>query len=170
MNVSTTQGMNDVFLGAEGINKDFGGVLVLKEINLVVRRGEILGIIGENGAGKSTLMKIFGGIYQPSSGRIIVEGHEVRIESAIDARKLGISLVPQEFNLIRDLPVYNNVFLGAELRTRFGFLDKEEMRRRTRSLLADLNVTIDPEARIEAMSAAEKQMVEICRLWPSKPA
>ena len=137
----------DIVLRAEGVNKDFGGVPVLKDIRLDVRRGEILGIIGENGAGKSTLMKIFSGIYPPSSGRIFVEGRETKIESAIDARRLGISLVPQEFNLIRDLPVYNNVFLGSELRTRLGFLDKEEMRRRTRALLADLSVSIDPEAK-----------------------
>ncbi len=163
--VSDTAGAanGSIIIRAEGVNKDFGGVLVLKDIHLDVRRGEILGIIGENGAGKSTLMKIFSGIYPPSSGRIFVEGRETRIESAIDARRLGISLVPQEFNLIRDLPVYNNVFLGAELRTRLGLLDKEEMRRRTRALLADLSVSIDPEARIEAMSAAEKQMVEICK-------
>jgi ribose transport system ATP-binding protein len=155
--------MGDFIIRAEGINKDFGGVLVLKDVNLDVRRGEILGIIGENGAGKSTLMKIMSGIYQPSSGRVIVEGAQVRIDTAIDARRLGISLVPQEFNLIRDLPVYNNVFLGSELTTRLGLLDKEAMKKRTRELLAELNVTIDPEARIEGMSAAEKQMVEICK-------
>ena len=155
--------MSDVILRAERINKDFGGVLVLKDVNLEVRRGEILGIIGENGAGKSTLMKIMSGIYQPTSGSVFVSGERVRIASPIDARRLGISLVPQEFNLISDLPVYNNVFLGSELRRRSGLLDKEAMKTRTRELLAELNVTIDPEARIDIMSAAEKQMVEICK-------
>ncbi|MCX7023919.1 MAG: sugar ABC transporter ATP-binding protein [Spirochaetes bacterium] len=155
--------MGETILRAERINKDFGGVPVLKDIDLDIRRGEILGIIGENGAGKSTLMKIMSGIYQPTSGRVIMRGETVRIATPIDARALGISLVPQEFNLIRDLPVYNNVFLGSELRTKAGFLDKVAMKERTRSLLAQLNVTIDPEARIEAMSAAEKQMVEICK-------
>jgi ribose transport system ATP-binding protein len=150
-------------LRAERINKDFGGVPVLKDIDLEVRRGEILGIIGENGAGKSTLMKIMSGIYQPSSGRVLVNGEHARITSPIDARRYGISLVPQEFNLIRDLPVYNNVFLGAELRTKAGLLDKAAMKDRTRELLARLGVSIEPEARIEAMSAAEKQMVEICK-------
>ena len=155
--------MSDVILRAERVNKDFGGVLVLQDVDLEVRRGEILGIIGENGAGKSTLMKIMSGIYQPTSGSVSVKGERVRIASAIDARRLGISLVPQEFNLIRDLPVYSNVFLGSELRRRSGLLDKEAMKERTRELLAELNVSIDPEARIEAMSAAEKQMVEICK-------
>ncbi len=155
--------MGDVILRAERINKDFGGVPVLRDVDLEVRRGEILGIIGENGAGKSTLMKIMSGIHQPSSGRVLVNGEHARITSPIEARRLGISLVPQEFNLIRDLPVYSNVFLGSELRRRSGFLDMEAMKARTRELLARLDVTIDPEARIESMSAAEKQMVEICK-------
>ena len=116
-----------------------------------------------NGAGKSTLMKIISGIYQPSAGKIVVEGKAVRIADSIDARRLGVSLVPQEFNLIRDLPVYNNVFLGSELLTKSGFLDKAAMKARTSELLARLGVSIDPEARVEAMSAAEKQMVEICK-------
>ena len=155
--------MSEVIVRAERINKDFGGVLVLKDVDLEVRRGEILGIIGENGAGKSTLMKIMSGIYQPTSGRVIVNGEHARIDDPIAARRLGISLVPQEFNLIRDLPVYNNVFLGSELRKRSGLLDKEAMKARTRELLARLSVSISPEARIEGMSAAEKQMVEICK-------
>ncbi len=155
--------MGDALLRTEGIYKDFGGVAVLKDINLEVNSGEILGIIGENGAGKSTLMKIVSGIYQPSSGRVLVDGKQVRIPDSIGARRLGISLVPQEFNLIRDLPVYNNVFLGSELLTKSGLLNKPAMRKRTGELLARLGVSIDPEARVEVMSSAEKQMVEICK-------
>ena len=155
--------MAEALLRTEGIYKDFGGVAVLKDINLEVRSGEILGIIGENGAGKSTLMKIISGIYQPSSGRVLVDGKPVRIPDSIGARRLGISLVPQEFNLIRDLPVYNNVFLGSELLTKSGLLDKPAMRKKTGELLARLGVSIDPEARVEIMSSAEKQMVEICK-------
>ncbi|GAB1483031.1 sugar ABC transporter ATP-binding protein [Treponema sp.] len=157
------EAMTDVLVRTERINKNFGGVVVLKDIDFVVQRGEILGIIGENGAGKSTLMKILSGIYQPSSGRVLVNGKPVKINSPIDARSLGISLVPQEFNLIRDLPVYNNVFLGSELTTKAGTLDKVRMKERTRELLSQLSVTIDPEMRIENMSAAEKQMIEICK-------
>lgn len=155
--------MSDIIVRIENINKDFGGVPVLKDINLDVRQGEILGIIGENGAGKSTLMKILSGIYTPSSGKVHVGGKFVRILDPIDARSLGISLVPQEFNLIKDLPVYNNVFLGAELLRKNRLLDKNEMKRRTRELLKNLGVDIDPEARIDGLSAAGKQMVEICK-------
>ncbi|HRY80503.1 MAG TPA: sugar ABC transporter ATP-binding protein [Spirochaetia bacterium] len=155
--------MPDAILRVEKISKDFGSGPVLKDVDLEVRPGEILGIIGENGAGKSTLMKILAGIHQPTSGKVHVDGKAVRIADPIAARALKISLVPQEFNLIRDLPVYNNVFLGAELRKRSGVLDKEAMKARTRELLAQLSVDLDPEARIEGLSAAEKQMVEICK-------
>jgi len=147
----------------ENVNKDFGGVPVLKGIDVSIMDGEILGLIGENGAGKSTLMKILSGIYSPSSGAIYVNGAGVQIHDAIEARRLGISLVPQEFNLVRDLPVYNNIFLGAEI-VKHGFaLDKEAMRSRTRELLAELKVDIPPDAMIENLSAAEKQMVEISK-------
>lgn len=154
---------NEIILRMEGINKDFGGVPVLKDITLEVHRQEILGIIGENGAGKSTLMKILSGIYQPSSGLIYLNGKPVKIESAIKARQLGISLVPQEFNLIRDLSVYENIFLGAEIRKKTGVLDKVAMKEKTRELLAKLSVDIPPDARIEEISVADKQMVEICK-------
>lgn len=154
---------NDIILHMEGINKDFGGVPVLKDITLDVHRQEILGVIGENGAGKSTLMKILSGIYQPSSGLIYLNGEPVKIESAIKARQLGISLVPQEFNLIPDLPVYENIFLGAEILKKPGVLDKISMKEKTRELLSKLSVDIDPNARIDKISVADKQMVEICK-------
>ena len=147
----------------ENLDKSFSGVSVLKGINATVYSGEILGIIGENGAGKSTLMKIISGIYNPTAGNVYVDGKAVEIPNAIAARDLGISLVPQEFNLVRDLPVYSNIFLGAEI-TKNGFmLDKDEMRRRTRELLAELKVDIAPDAMIERLSAAQKQMVEISK-------
>ncbi|MCD8138487.1 MAG: sugar ABC transporter ATP-binding protein [Planctomycetaceae bacterium] len=145
------------------VSKSFSGVPVLKDIDVTIRRGEILGIIGENGAGKSTLMKIISGIYQPTSGDVYVEGKKVVIPDAIAARSLGISLVPQEFNLVRDLPVYNNIFLGAELLKPNRLLDKTAMKARTRELLAELKVDIPPDAMIENLSAAEKQMVEIAK-------
>ncbi len=145
------------------LNKSFSGVPVLRDISLGVKSGEIMGLIGENGAGKSTMMKIVSGIYHPTSGKIFLNGQEVVIGNPIQARQLGISLVPQEFNLIRDLPVYNNIFLGAE-KLKAGFvLDKAAMQARTRELLAELKVNIPPETMIEKLSAAEKQMVEISK-------
>ncbi len=145
------------------LNKDFSGVPVLKGINLAIHGGEILGLIGENGAGKSTLMKILAGIYTPSSGEIRINDKVVEITDAIEARQLGISLVPQEFNLVRDLSVYNNIFLGAEIVKKGFMLDKDAMRKRTRELLAELRVDIPPDTTIENLSAAEKQMIEISK-------
>ncbi|MBP7495295.1 MAG: sugar ABC transporter ATP-binding protein [Spirochaetales bacterium] len=155
--------MAKIILRTEGIYKDFGSGPVLKNINLPVYQGEILGIIGENGAGKSTLMKILSGIYQQTSGRIYIDDVPVTIRTPIDARRLKIALVPQEFNLVNDLPVYNNIFLGAELLTKSRLLNKEAMKSRTAELLSQLDVIIDPEARIDGLSAAQKQMVEICK-------
>ena len=155
--------MTDVLLKTQAICKEFSGVSVLKNIDLEILRGEVLGIIGENGAGKSTLMKILGGIYTPTSGQIVFEGRPVTIRAPGDAKKLGISLIPQEFNLVNDLTVYDNIFLGSELRQRNGLLDKKQMMARTRSLLQELEVEIKPDERIERLSAAEKQMVEISK-------
>ncbi len=155
--------MSDVLLRTESIGKEFSGVPVLTDVTIEVIRGEILGIIGENGAGKSTLMKILAGIYTASSGGIVFEGKPAVIGEPHDAKRLGISLIPQEFNLIRELTVYDNVFLGSELSRGSGLLDKREMKRRTRELLAELGMEISPDVTIERLSTAQKQMVEICK-------
>ncbi|RRD63382.1 sugar ABC transporter ATP-binding protein [Fretibacterium sp. OH1220_COT-178] len=150
-------------LRVDGICKDFSTVRVLHDVSFRLCSGEILGIIGENGAGKSTIMKILSGIHSPTSGEIYLDGKKADVLSPMDAKKLGISLIPQEFNLVNDLTVYDNVFLGSELLKKNGLLDKARMKERTAELLRDLGVSIPPEARIEDLSAAEKQMVEICK-------
>ena len=146
-----------------GIGKEFSSVPVLRNIDLEIIRGEILGIIGENGAGKSTLMKIFSGIYTPSSGEIRFEGKKAAIPDPSSAKNLGISILPQEFNLVKDLTVYDNIFLGSEIRQRSGLLDKKRMMQRTTELLRELEVEIKPDEKIENLSTAQKQMVEICK-------
>jgi ribose transport system ATP-binding protein len=155
--------MTDVLVRTEGIGKEFSSVRVLDDISIEIRRGEILGIVGENGAGKSTFLKILSGIYPPTRGRIFLDGQEVVLRSAADAKRAGIALVPQELNLVGDLSVYENVFLGNELRGRHGLLDKRAMIERTRGLLAALETSIDPEASILSLSVAQKQMVEIAK-------
>ncbi|MCK5675234.1 MAG: sugar ABC transporter ATP-binding protein [Spirochaetales bacterium] len=155
--------MGDVILRATDICKSFSTVEVLHNISFQINRGEILGIIGENGAGKSTMMKILSGIYTPTSGEIYFEDNKVIINKPADAKKIGISIIPQEFNLISDLTVYDNIFLGSELLKSNGFLDKDKMKTRTKKLLQDLQVEISPEAMIENLSAAEKQMIEISK-------
>ncbi len=154
--------MGDVLVQTERIGKEFSSVWVLRGITVGIRTGEILGIIGENGAGKSTLMKILSGIYAASEGRLLLDGEEVSIRSPEDAKRRGIRLIPQEFNLVPDLNVYENVFLGNELRRR-GLLDRKEMIRRTAEVLASLEVEVDPAARIDSLNVAQKQMVEIAK-------
>lgn len=156
--------MKEVFIRTHDIVKEFSSVRVLDGISVDIRAGEVLGIIGENGAGKSTFIKILSGIYTPTSGRIEVEGKSVRISGPADARKVGVGLVPQEFNLVADLKVYENIFLGEELKKKNGFLDRAAMIARTRELLAGLEAgSIDPESRIQDLSVAQKQMIEIAK-------
>jgi ribose transport system ATP-binding protein len=155
--------MNNILLKTQEINKEFSSVPVLKNINIEIIRGEILGIIGENGAGKSVLMKILSGIYTATSGRIIFEEKPVIIKDPLNAKHLGISLIPQEFNLIKELTVYDNIFLGSEIRKKNGFLNKKLMMTHTNELLRELGVEIKPDEQIENLSTAQKQMVEICK-------
>ena len=97
-----------------GISKRFPGVIALDNVLLEVGKGEVLALCGENGAGKSTLMKILGGVYQPDSGETLVDGREVRINHVTDAMKLGIAFIHQELNVLENLDVAANVFLGRE--------------------------------------------------------
>ena len=155
--------MNNILLKTQDINKEFSSVPVLKNINIEIIRGEVLGIIGENGAGKSVLMKILSGIYTATSGRVIFEEKPVIIKDPLNAKHLGISLIPQEFNLIKELTVYDNIFLGSEIRKKNGFLNKKLMMTHTNELLRELGVEINPDEQIENLSTAQKQMVEICK-------
>ena len=113
-------------LRVDGICKDFSTVRVLHDVSFRLCSGEILGIIGENGAGKSTIMKILSGIHSPTSGEIYLDGKKADVLSPMDAKKLGISLIPQEFNLVNDLTVYDNVFLGSELLKKTAFSTRLE--------------------------------------------
>ena len=153
----------NVILKVANICKSFSTVEVLHNISFEISRGEILGVIGENGAGKSTMMKILAGLHTPSSGEIFFEGEKVIINKPLDAKKIGISIIPQEFNLVNDLTVYDNIFLGSEILQSYRFLNKVEMKKRTNSLLRNLQVEISPDEKIENLSAAEKQMVEISK-------
>jgi ribose transport system ATP-binding protein len=154
--------MGDPVLATAAMVKEFSGVRVLDDINMELYGGEVFGIIGENGAGKSTLIKIFSGIYQATSGELFLEGQRIEVKSPIMAKKLGISTVPQEFNLIGTLSVFENIFLGSEIRKHL-LLDKTSMKRRTVQLLEELNSRIPPDALVDSLSVAQKQIVEIVK-------
>tara|TARA_R110001583_G_scaffold9433_1_gene44729 strand:- start:3467 stop:5017 length:1551 start_codon:yes stop_codon:yes gene_type:complete len=153
---------NEEILRLEGINKAFSGVQVLHDINVSIHRGEVLGLLGENGAGKSTLLKIISGLHEATSGNVYLDNKKINIEKPSDAKKYGIAMIPQEFNLVSSLNVFENVFLGQELKQGY-LLDKNSMRTRTQALLNQLETHLDPDSLIETLSVAEKQMVEIAK-------
>src|SRR5581483_9567290 len=121
---------------AEHISKRFGPVQALRDINLHVNRGEVLGLIGDNGAGKSTLIKILTGFHQPDSGRLLIEGQPVQLRSVTHARSLGIETVFQDLAMVNDLPVDLNLHPNKELVYKpLPFLRRREMKRRAREAL-----------------------------------
>ncbi len=154
--------MNVPVMQIRGIVKEFSGVRVLHKITLDIFSGEVLGVLGENGAGKSTLLKIISGIYTKTSGSIKIDGEEVSIHSSADAKRFGIAMIPQEFNLISSLNVFENIFLGNEIKKGF-LLDKSLMRSKANQLLKELQTDLNPDSLIEDLSVAEKQMVEIAK-------
>ena len=149
-------------LEMRGVSKSFPGVQALRAVDLELRAGEVLAVLGENGAGKSTLIKILGGAHRPDSGVIHVAGQPVQIQNPVDAQRAGISIIYQEFNLIPALSARENIFLGRE-RTRFGLVRKEEEFRQARALFARLGVEINPEAPCRELSVAQQQLVEIAK-------
>ena len=155
--------MSAPLIRVRALRKEFGGNPVLRDVDAEVKAGEIVGLIGENGAGKSTFMKILAGIHPPTSGQVEVDGRPVLLRAPSDARRAGVSIVPQEFNLAPDLTVEENVFLGAELVGPRRTLDLGRMRQRTAELLSQLGANVGPADRIDRLSAAQKQLVEVAK-------
>ncbi|MDZ7672819.1 MAG: sugar ABC transporter ATP-binding protein [Halanaerobiales bacterium] len=154
--------MNEILVETKNISKEFSGVRVLNDINIEIKKGEIFGIIGENGAGKSTFIKILNGIYDKTEGEVKFEGKKVDMDVQ-KAKRIGINTIPQEFNLINDLNVYENIFLGKEYKKNRFILDKEKMRSKTNMFLKRMDTEIDPNEKISNLSVAQKQMVEIAK-------
>ena len=149
-------------LQVERVTMSFPGVLALQDVSLEVYSGEVLGLVGENGAGKSTLMKILSGVYQPDSGEIILDGKAVVLQSPRQAQDLGISIIYQEFNLMPNLSVEENVFVGREPNS--GKVVRwRQLRKHTMDLLDQLGVQLNPGAIVRSLSVAEQQMVEIAK-------
>ncbi|HEX2182369.1 MAG TPA: ABC transporter ATP-binding protein [Rubrobacteraceae bacterium] len=151
-----------VVLEMRGVTKTFGPVKANDDVSIMLRRGEILGLLGENGAGKSTLMKILYGLYKPDSGEIFVDGEEVTIHDPKDAVSRGIGMVHQHFTLIPPLTVAENIVLGAEPR-RGASLDLEGAVKATEELSERYGLRVDPRARVANLSVGEQQRVEILK-------
>ena len=142
--------------------KSFPGVLALNNVTLELQAGEVLALVGENGAGKSTLIKILGGAHQADSGTISIDGVPVEISSPNASQSLGISIIYQEFNLIPDLSVRENIYLGREKKTGL-FIDEEAERKGAGALFERLGLPMNPEAVCRDLSIAEQQLVEIAK-------
>jgi ribose transport system ATP-binding protein len=150
-------------LTATGLEKSFFGVTVLHGLDIELYPGKVHGLVGENGAGKSTLMKILAGVYTRDSGNVSLDGTDVHFTHPLQAMSVGLATVFQEFNLLPERSVAENVFLGREPRTR-GFVDNGAMARKTAELLSELGIDfIDPSAPVRTLSVAEQQIVEITK-------
>jgi ABC-type sugar transport system ATPase subunit len=150
---------------AEHVSKRFGPVRALRDVNLSVHKGEILGLIGDNGAGKSTLIKILTGYHQPDGGRLLFDGHAVSLRSVVHARSLGIETVYQDLALVNDLPVYLNLHLNKESVYRpLPFLRRKEMRRKAREALDQIGIDIPSvTAPVGQLSGGQRQAIAVAR-------
>ena len=146
-----------------GIDKSFGGNAVLKNAGFLLDDGEVHALMGENGAGKSTLMKILTGVYTKDAGQVIVDGKEVCYNNPQEAEKAGIVFIHQELNVLFDLTVEENMFLGKEIKKVFGICDRKAMRKRVQEILDMLGVDIDPTQRMDELSIGQQQMIEIAK-------
>jgi simple sugar transport system ATP-binding protein len=164
MNAST---FNEVILEAKNVSKFFGTITALKDANLSLRSGEVLGVVGDNGAGKSTLMKVLSGLYNPSEGSIYFEGKEVFFSSPRDSQDLGIEMVYQDLSLAENLPIGDNIFLGREPTRSFGpfkFLDHKKRKQFTEEHLAKLKINVkSADQKVEELSGGQRQAVAIAR-------
>ena len=149
----------------EGISKSFGHVEALKDVDMQIYKGEIIGLVGDNGAGKSTLIKILSGIYFAGRGIIRYEGKLVRISNYRDSQSLGIATIYQDRALVDNVSIYRNIFMGNELLTPFRFLDKKRMRKESdRVLNESISIGIESSRQLVGdLSGGQKQAVAIAR-------
>ena len=155
--------MSEYVLEMTGIEKSFPGVQVLKNVNFRLKPGQVHALMGENGAGKSTLMKILMGIYTADAGSILLDGQPVQVKEPKDAMERGISMIHQELNPVLDLQVYENVYMGRELRKISGIVDKKRMIREAQELLDTLGIPISALSMMRELSVAQCQLIEIVK-------
>ncbi|MGE3287319.1 MAG: sugar ABC transporter ATP-binding protein [Pseudonocardia sp.] len=150
-------------LEMRGVSRSFPGVLALDDMHLTLRGGEVLALVGENGAGKSTLMKVLSGIHAPDAGELLLDGEPVTVTGPKHAQELGISIIHQEFNLMPDLTVAQNVFIGREPRRAGLLLDERALNRRAQDLIDRLHLPLRPTDVVGTLTVARQQMVEIAK-------
>ncbi len=144
------------------INKSFPGVKALDQVNLTLKQGEVLGLLGENGAGKSTLVKILSGVFSKDDGQIIVKGESVAFNNPKEAEAKGIAIIHQELNLCQHLTVAENMFLTRE-DARFGILNKKKTNIKAQAILDSLHLDLKATDIVGDLQVSKQQMVEICK-------
>ncbi|MDC7226294.1 MAG: sugar ABC transporter ATP-binding protein [Spirochaetales bacterium] len=154
--------MSDYALEVRGIVKDFPGTRALDRVDLTLKKGEILALVGENGAGKSTLMNVIDGVHLPDEGQIFIDGNEVNIRNPLDAQKYGIGFVHQEIALCQHVSVAENVFMSELNSTDRKFINYRDLYRRAKKALAPLG-DIDPRKKVSELSISNQQIVEIAK-------
>jgi ribose transport system ATP-binding protein len=153
---------NAEFFKIRNVSKSFPGVKALDDVSMTVAEGEVRALVGENGAGKSTLMKILNGNYKMDSGKILIDGKEVRITSPVKAAEYGISIIFQELNLVNQLSIAENIFAGR-LKTKGKIIDWKSVEADAKELLKRIGFDVDPRTEVGKLSIAGKQMVEIAK-------
>lgn len=151
------------------IRKEFPGVLALDDVSMKIWPGEVHCLLGENGAGKSTLMKVLTGIYHPDGGEILINGEKVEVGDIHAAQRLNIGTVFQENSLIPHLSVAENVFLTREIKTKFGLIDWKNMYAECEHWCRELGIRLDPRAKVNTLSVAQQQVVEIVKMFSQQP-
>lgn len=155
--------VNEIILKMSGISKSFSGVHALKNAALELRAGEVVALMGENGAGKSTLMKILTGIYKRDSGEVELFGEKVDFDNIKESQEKGVAIIHQELNMMKDLTVAQNIYIGREPK-KFGvYIDDREMERNAQKLLDYVGVKISPDEKLGKLTVGKQQMVEIAK-------
>jgi rhamnose transport system ATP-binding protein len=155
--------MSDYILELKDVVKTFGGVTALNKVQFQLKKGEVHALMGENGAGKSTFIKVITGVHQPDSGVMLLEGEPITLRSTADSAKLGIAAIYQHVTAFPDLSVTENIFMGQEIKTKFGTYNWKLMTKRAKELIAPLSKEIDVTKPMNTLSVAQQQLVEIAK-------
>ena len=158
---------NKIILEAKGVSKYFGTITALEDVNLTIKEGECLGVVGDNGAGKSTFMKVLSGLYKPSKGALYFNGNKEVLESPRDSQNLGLEMVYQDLALAGNLPIGENIFLGREPTKNLGFLkllDYKKIKEMSEAHLDKLKIHVkSADQKVEELSGGQRQAIAIAR-------
>lgn len=155
-------------LKISGVVKSFPGTVAVNKVDFVCKKGEIHGLVGENGAGKSTLMKILAGVHRPDKGQIFISNKERTFRNYSEARKAGVGIVYQELSLLPDLSIAENIYMGIWIK-KGRFIDWEEIKKKSKVILNEIGIDINPDELVSALPMAIRQMVEIAKVLTQNP-